>query len=49
MSSLGVGRFGATTFALALPGVGEVPFETGRREADDVALLARVVGQVARS
>jgi hypothetical protein len=39
----GVGRFGATTFTLDLPGNGEVPFETGRREAEDVEVLARQV------
>ena len=48
MGPLGVGRFGATTFVLALPGVGDVPFETGRREVADVDVL-RVLGQVARS
>jgi hypothetical protein len=36
---LGVGRFGATTFELGLPGVGRVPFETGRREEADVEAL----------
>jgi hypothetical protein len=46
---LGAARFGATTFDLGLPGVGVVPYETGRREADDVALLAQVLGQVATS
>jgi hypothetical protein len=46
---LGVGRFGATTFDLGLPGAGPVPFETGRREIDDVAELARRVGQVTMS
>ena len=49
MGPLGEARFGATTFALELPGNGVVPFETGRREADDVALLAQVLGQVATS
>ena len=49
MGTLGVGRFGATTFSLGLPRLGEVPFETGRREADDVATLGRLVGQVATS
>lgn len=49
MGPLGAARFGATTFDLGLPGVGVVPYETGRREADDVALLAQVLGQVATS
>ena len=49
MGPLGAARFGATTFHLGLPGVGVVPYETGRREADDVALLAQVLGQVATS
>lgn len=49
MGTFGVGHLGARMFALGLPGIGEVPFETGRREADDVAVLARVVGQVATS
>ena len=48
MGPLGVARFGATTFVLELPGVGSVPFETGRREADDVTELARVVARVNR-
>ena len=39
MGPLGVGRFGTTTFELGLPEVGNVPFETGRREAEDVAVL----------
>jgi hypothetical protein len=39
MSPLGVARFGATSFDLTLPGLGAVPFETGRREVDDVAVL----------
>lgn len=43
MGPLGVGRFNATTFTLGLPGLGDVPFETGRREVDDVAVLQRVV------
>lgn len=43
MGPIGTARFGATAFDLGLPGVGEVPFETGRREVDDVAVLERVV------
>jgi len=43
MGPLEPARFGATTFVLGLPGVGEVPFETGRRETDDVAALRRAV------
>jgi hypothetical protein len=46
---IGAGWFGATTFELELPELGTVPFETGRRESDDVALLARTVGQLATS
>jgi hypothetical protein len=49
MGPLGTARFGTTTFDLDLPGVGVVPYETGRREADDVALLARTLNQVATS
>jgi hypothetical protein len=45
MSPLGTGRFGATTFDLDLPGLGKVPFETGRHEADDVARLEIQLGQ----
>jgi hypothetical protein len=48
MGPLGVARFGATTFLLELPGLGPVPFETGRREADDVTELACVVARVNR-
>jgi hypothetical protein len=33
------GRFGTSLFELSLPGVGEIPFETGRREAQDLAIL----------
>jgi hypothetical protein len=40
------GRFGASTFVLGLPGIGLVPFETGRREAADVEALSRMVGCV---
>ena len=43
MSAPGTGRFGTTTFVLRLPGIGDVPFETGRREVDDVALLQRAL------
>jgi len=43
MGVRGVGRFGATTFDLGLPGLGEIPFETGRREIDDVARLEGVL------
>jgi hypothetical protein len=42
IGTLGVGRFGATTFELGLPGVGTVPFETGRREEADVQVLHRI-------
>lgn len=45
MGSLGTGRFGTTTFVLDLPGVGPVPFETGRREVDDVAVLQRAAAE----
>ncbi len=43
MGPLGTGRFGTTTFVLELPGLGDVPFETGRREVADVEVLQRVV------
>jgi len=43
MGPLGTARFGATSFVLGLPGVGEVPFETGRKEVDDVEVLRRAV------
>jgi hypothetical protein len=33
------GRWGATTCVITLPDVGDVPFETGRREVDDLATL----------
>jgi hypothetical protein len=49
MGALGTGRFGTTTFVLGLPGVGEVPFETGRREVQDVAALRQLLGQRAMS
>ncbi len=43
MGPLGRARFGATSFVLDLPGVGEVPFETGRKEVDDVEVLQRAI------
>jgi hypothetical protein len=43
MGPLGIARFGATSFDLTLPGLGDVPFETGRREADDVVVLQRAL------
>ena len=43
MGAIGTARFGATSFVLDLPGVGEVPFETGRKEVDDVQVLRGVV------
>jgi hypothetical protein len=43
IGALGVGRFGTTTFELGLPDLGKVPFETGRREAEDVALLGQQI------
>jgi len=33
------GRFGTSVFTLSLPGRGEVPFETGRREEHDLEVL----------
>jgi hypothetical protein len=38
------GRFGTVTIVLDLPGEGLVPFETGRRERDDVAVLLAQLG-----
>ena len=43
MGPLTARRFGATAFVLDLPGVGEVPFETGRKEVDDVEVLQRAI------
>jgi hypothetical protein len=43
MTETGTGRFGTTTFVLNLPEVGDIPIETGRKEADDVAVLRRAV------
>jgi hypothetical protein len=43
MGRAGVARFGATSFDLTLPGLGAVPFETGRHEADDVVVLRDLV------
>jgi len=40
---LGTARFGATAFVLDLPGVGPVPFETGRKEIDDVEILRAAI------
>ncbi len=40
---LGTGRFGTTTFVLGLPGIGDVPFETGRKEVADLEVLRRAV------
>jgi hypothetical protein len=37
------GRFGQTVVVLDLPGLGPVPFETGRLERDDVATLERIL------
>jgi hypothetical protein len=37
------GRFGVTRFTLALPDNGEVPFETGRREALDTDRLQELL------
>ena len=49
MGPLTAARFGATSFVLDLPGVGEVPFETGRKEVDDVAVLQRALRRSASS
>jgi hypothetical protein len=38
------GSFGATRVVLELPGVGQVPFETGRREQEDTAILIEALG-----
>jgi hypothetical protein len=47
MGPVGTARFGASAFVLDLPGVGEVPFETGRKEVDDLEVLRRVVAATA--
>ena len=38
------GRLGATDFVLELPGIGRVPFECGRKELDDLAVLRDTLG-----
>ena len=43
MSQTTAGRFGVSCFTLTLPGNGEVPFETGRREARDLARLQELL------
>jgi hypothetical protein len=43
MGPVDAARFGATSFVLDLPGVGEIPFETGRKELDDVDALRSAV------
>jgi hypothetical protein len=43
------GRMGATTFVLELPGTGRVPFECGRKEVDDLAVLRGVLGDAQAS
>jgi len=37
------GRYGTSVFTLSLPGNGDVPFETGRREARDLEVLQTIV------
>ena len=49
MGPLTAARFGTTAFALDLPGVGAVPFETGRKEVDDVEVLQRAIRRSASS
>jgi hypothetical protein len=39
------GRMGATDFVLELPGTGPVPFECGRKEVADLAVLRDVLGE----
>ena len=46
MGPLGTGRFGTTTFVLGLPGIGDIPFETGRKEVADLGVLRRAVDAV---
>ncbi len=36
-------RFGVSQFSLTLPGLGDVPFETGRREALDLARFTELL------
>jgi hypothetical protein len=38
------GRLGVTGFVLELPGIGRVPFECGRKEVDDLAVLREALG-----
>jgi len=38
------GTFGQVRLVLDLPGLGPVPFDTGRKERDDVEAFARVLG-----
>ncbi|HEY7104864.1 MAG TPA: hypothetical protein VH986_00530 [Acidimicrobiia bacterium] len=38
------GRFGTVTVVLDLPGEGPVPFETGRREREDLTVLLAQLG-----
>jgi hypothetical protein len=40
------GSQGSARFVLELPGIGRVPFEAGRRERDDLALLIETLGGV---
>jgi hypothetical protein len=42
--SVGPGSFGATRFVLELPGVGKVPFDAGRRDLADLAVLLDRLG-----
>jgi hypothetical protein len=44
LNELGAGGFGATRFVLELPGVGRVPFEAGRRDQADLAVLVDALG-----
>jgi hypothetical protein len=45
--SLVQGSHGSARFVLELPGVGRVPFEAGRKERDDFAVLVDTLGGVA--
>jgi len=44
MGPVDTARFGTSSFVLDLPGLGEVPFETGRKEVDDLEVLRHAVG-----
>jgi hypothetical protein len=46
VASVTQGGHGSSRFVLELPGSGRVPFEAGRRERDDLAVLIETLGGV---